>query len=201
MMSRKLSISVALTALMLTFTIAMPNASADDEAKSKEKQVKDLKTSKSHAVKVGDTAPDFSLKSGSGQTVSLSDFKGKKSVVLFFYPKDETSVCTKEACTFRDQFEIFKQLGAEVIGVSSDSQDSHKKFATHHNLPYTLLSDENGKLRKTYGVPSTMGVIPGRVTYVIDKDGIVRHVFNSQMEGEKHVTEAIATLKKITSTN
>jgi peroxiredoxin Q/BCP len=141
------------------------------------------------------------LKSGSGQTVSLSDFKGKKAVVLFFYPKDETSVCTKEACAFRDQFQVFKDLGAEVIGVSSDSAESHKGFAEHHKLPYSLLSDEGGKLRKTYGVPSTMGIIPGRVTYVIDKDGIVKHVFNSQTEGEKHVTEAIATLKKISAAN
>jgi peroxiredoxin Q/BCP len=156
---------------------------------------------KSHDVKVGDKAPDFTLKSGSGQTVSLSDFKGKKSVVVFFYPKDETSVCTKEACAFRDQFQVFKDLGAEVIGVSSDSEASHKGFAEHHKLPYTLLSDEGGKLRKTYGVPSTMGIIPGRVTYVIDKDGIVKHIFNSQTEGEKHVTEAIATLKKISTAN
>lgn len=156
---------------------------------------------KSHDVKVGDKAPDFTLKSGSGQTVSLSDFKGKKSVVVFFYPKDETSVCTKEACAFRDQFQVFKELGAEVIGVSSDSEASHKGFAEHHKLPYTLLSDEGGKLRKTYGVPSTMGIIPGRVTYVIDKDGIVKHIFNSQTEGEKHVTEAIATLKKISTAN
>lgn len=159
------------------------------------------KAEKSHDVKVGDKAPDFTLKSGSGQTVSLSDFKGKKSVVVFFYPKDETSVCTKEACAFRDQFQVFKDLGAEVIGVSSDSEASHKGFAEHHKLPYTLLSDEGGKLRKTYGVPSTMGIIPGRVTYVIDKDGIVKHIFNSQTEGEKHVTEAIATLKKISTAN
>ena len=159
------------------------------------------KTEKAHDVKVGDKAPDFTLKSGSGQTVSLSDFKGKKSVVVFFYPKDETSVCTKEACAFRDQFQVFKDLGAEVIGVSSDSEASHKGFAEHHKLPYTLLSDEGGKLRKAYGVPSTMGIIPGRVTYVIDKDGIVKHVFNSQTEGEKHVTEAIATLKKISTAN
>ncbi|MCC6980469.1 MAG: peroxiredoxin [Candidatus Melainabacteria bacterium] len=159
------------------------------------------KAEKSHDVKAGDKAPDFTLKSGSGQTVSLSDFKGKKAVVLFFYPKDETSVCTKEACAFRDQFQVFKDLGAEVIGVSSDSAESHKGFAEHHKLPYSLLSDEGGKLRKTYGVPSTMGIIPGRVTYVIDKDGIVKHVFNSQTEGEKHVTEAIATLKKISAAN
>jgi len=159
------------------------------------------KTEKGHDVKTGDKAPDFSLKSGSGTTVTLSEFKGKKSVVLYFYPKDETPVCTKEACAFRDQFQVFKDLGAEVIGVSSDSEASHKGFAEHHKLPYILLSDEGGKLRKSYGVPSTMGIIPGRVTYVIDKDGVIRHVFNSQSDGEKHVTEAIATLKKLSPTN
>ncbi len=186
-------ISLALCASVLFFNIAAPSVGAKEETKVKE--------TKSHNLKVGDKAPDFSLKSGSGETVSLADFKGKKSVVLFFYPKDETSVCTKEACAFRDQFQVFKDLGAEVIGVSSDSEQSHKGFAEHHKLPYTLLSDEGGQLRKTYGVPSTMGIIPGRVTYVIDKEGIVKHVFNSQMEGEKHVTEAIATLKKISTTN
>ncbi len=186
-------ISLLLCASVLFFGNAAPSVGAKEETKVKE--------TRSHNIKVGDKAPDFSLKSGSGETVALADFKGKKSVVLFFYPKDETSVCTKEACAFRDQFQVFKDLGAEVIGVSSDSEQSHKEFTEHHKLPYTLLSDQGGNLRKTYGVPSTMGIIPGRVTYVIDKNGIVKHVFNSQMEGEKHVTEAIATLKKLSSTN
>lgn len=191
-MSRFKSLSLVLIAAGFLFASNSVSASAKDGQ---------AKAEKSHDVKAGDKAPDFTLKSGSGQTVSLSDFKGKKAVVLFFYPKDETSVCTKEACAFRDQFQVFKDLGAEVIGVSSDSAESHKGFAEHHKLPYSLLSDEGGKLRKTYGVPSTMGIIPGRVTYVIDKDGIVKHVFNSQTEGEKHVTEAIATLKKISAAN
>ncbi|MBX9949657.1 MAG: peroxiredoxin [Candidatus Obscuribacterales bacterium] len=187
------NLSLPLLASFLLLTSATADAGAKEENK--------VKQTKSQAVKVGDAAPDFTLKSGEGKTVTLLQFRGKKSVVLFFYPKDETSVCTKEACAFRDQFQVFKDLGAEVIGVSSDSEQSHKGFAEHHKLPYTLLSDEGGQLRKTYGVPTTMGIIPGRVTYVIDKGGIVKHVFNSQMEGEKHVTEAIATLKKITSTN
>jgi peroxiredoxin Q/BCP len=191
-MSRFKSLSLVLIAAGFLFASNSVSASAKDGQ---------AKAEKSHDVKAGDKAPDFTLKSGSGQTVSLSDFKGKKAVVLFFYPKDETSVCTKKACAFRDQFQVFKDLGAEVIGVSSDSAESHKGFAEHHKLPYSLLSDEGGKLRKTYGVPSTMGIIPGRVTYVIDKDGIVKHVFNSQTEGEKHVTEAIATLKKISAAN
>lgn len=182
-----------LIASVLLISFGAADAGAKEENKVKE--------TKSHAVKVGDNAPEFTLKSGDGKSVSLSEFRGKKSVVLFFYPKDETSVCTKEACAFRDQFQVFKDLGAEVIGVSSDSEQSHKGFAEHYKLPYILLSDDGGQLRKTYGVPATMGIIPGRVTYVIDKNGIVKHVFNSQMEGEKHVTEAIATLKKMTSGN
>jgi len=181
----------------IAFVLLISSGAAQAGAKEENK----VKETKSHTVKVGDSAPDFTLKSGDGKSVSLSEFRSKKSVVLFFYPKDETSVCTKEACAFRDQFQVFKDLGAEVIGVSSDSEQSHKGFAEHHKLPYILLSDDGGQLRKTYGVPATMGIIPGRVTYVIDKDGIVRHVFNSQMEGEKHVTEAIATLKKMSTTN
>ena len=146
-------------------------------------------------VKIGDAAPDFTLESGSGRKVSLSDYKGKKSVVLYFYPKDETQGCTREACSFRDSYEAFKELGAEVIGISSDSPDSHKRFSEHHQLPFVLLSDPKKELRKLYGVPSNLGLFPGRVTYVIDREGIVRHIFNSQIHPEKHVEEAIGTLK------
>src|SRR5713226_3870901 len=105
------------------------------------------------AVKVGDTAPDFTLESKSGEKVSLADFRGKKNVVLYFYPKDETMGCTREACGFRDRYEAFTDLGAEVVGISSDSIESHKKFAEHHNLPFTLLSDPKKFVRKMYGVP------------------------------------------------
>jgi thioredoxin-dependent peroxiredoxin len=115
-------------------------------------------------VRVGDVAPDFRLPSNSRGDVSLSEFRGEKSVVLYFYPKDETLGCTKEACAFRDSYEVFKEQGAEVLGVSSDSVDSHEKFATHHNLSFPLLSDSDGKVRKTYGVSSTLGLLPGRVT-------------------------------------
>lgn len=155
------------------------------------------KQGKAQPVAVGMQAPDFSLTSGEGKTVSLGDFKGKKSVVLYFYPKDETTVCTKEACSFRDNFQAFTDLGAEVIGVSADSVESHANFSKHHKLPFILLSDSENKVRKTYGVPSTFGMIPGRVTYVIDKQGVVRYLFNSQMQGEKHVTEALRILKEL----
>lgn len=146
-------------------------------------------------VKVGDFAPDFSLESTSGQRVSLSDFRGKKSVVLYFYPKDETAGCTREACSFRDSYEVFKRLGAEVLGVSSDSSESHKKFTQHHTLPFTLLSDREKQVRKLYGVRSIMGIIPGRVTYIIDIEGRVIHIFNSQTRPEEHVREALRILE------
>lgn len=147
-------------------------------------------------VQVGDTAPDFTLPSQSGETVSLKDFIGKKSVVLYFYPKDDTPGCTAEACGFRDSYEVFKEAGAEVIGVSDDSCASHQKFATKYNLPFILVSDTGKQLRKLYGVPSTLGLLPGRVTYVIDKNGVVRHIFNSQFNFKGHIEEALKTLKE-----
>jgi peroxiredoxin Q/BCP len=145
-------------------------------------------------VRVGDIAPDFTLPSNSRGEVSLSGFRGNKSVVLYFYPKDETLGCTKEACTFRDSYEVFKEQGAEVLGVSSDTVDSHEKFANHYNLSFPLLSDSDGEVRKAYGVPSTLGILPGRVTYVIDKQGIVRSVFGSQIHPERHIKEALKAL-------
>jgi len=146
-------------------------------------------------VRAGDQAPDFELPDGSGQTVRLSDFRGRKAVVLYFYPKDDTPGCTKEACTFRDQYQDFADAGAEVIGVSSDSADSHARFASKYRLPFRLLADSDGALRKRYGVPATLGLLPGRVTYVIDKQGMVRHVFNSQLQATQHVAEAMGALR------
>ncbi len=142
-------------------------------------------------------APDFSLKNQDGKVVKLSDFKGKKNVVVYFYPKDNTPICTKESCSFRDAFEVFQKMGAEVIGVSGDSVESHKKFIAEHKLPFTLLSDDKGELRKAWGVPKTAGMMPGRVTYVIDKDGVCKHVFSSALDSQKHVDEAKAVLLKL----
>jgi thioredoxin-dependent peroxiredoxin len=118
-------------------------------------------------------------------------------VVVYFYPKDDTPGCTRESCAFRDQFSDFSDAGAEVIGISSDSVASHKKFAEKHRLPFTLLSDPGGSVRKAFGVPSSLGVLPGRVTYVIDKKGVVRHAFNSQLNPAKHVEEALAVLASL----
>lgn len=147
------------------------------------------------AIKVGDKAPDFTLPDANGNNVSLSDFLGNKSVVVYFYPKDDTPGCTKESCAFRDSYEVFKEMGAEVIGISGDSTDSHQKFASKYQLPFILLSDSDNKVRKLFGVPATMFILPGRVTYVIDKEGIVRHIFDSQLDFNAHVEEALKTIK------
>jgi peroxiredoxin Q/BCP len=150
-------------------------------------------------VKAGDVAPDFTLPSQTGEQVTLSDVLQRGPVVLYFYPKDETPGCTAEACSFRDSYEAFKDAGAEVVGVSSDSADSHERFASHHRLPFTLLADAGGKVRKQYGVRSTLGILPGRVTFVIDGGGVVRHVFSSQTNMKRHVDEALDALKEITA--
>jgi peroxiredoxin Q/BCP len=151
------------------------------------------------SVKVGETAPDFTLSSQSGSSVSLKDFRGKKSVVLYFYPKDDTPGCTAEACAFRDSYEVFSDAGAEVIGISEDSPQSHQQFATKHNLPFTLLSDAGNQVRQLYGVPATLWVLPGRVTYVIDRQGVVKHIFDSMLNFKAHVDEALKTLQAIKS--
>ena len=148
-------------------------------------------------IKVGDAAPEFDLTDAAGKRVRLADFRGKRNVVLYFYPKDDTPGCTKEACSFRDSYQSFTDAGAEVIGVSSDDGASHQKFAEKFHLPFTLVSDTGGAVRKRYGVPATLGLLPGRVTFVIDRDGIVRHVFNSQLQATKHVDEALTVIKKL----
>jgi peroxiredoxin Q/BCP len=149
------------------------------------------------AVRVGDVAPDFTLPSQGGEPVRLYDLLERGPVVLYFYPKDETPGCTTEACGFRDAYQAFQGAGAEVVGVSSDSTASHQAFADHHGLPFLLLSDRGGALRKRYGVASTMGIIPGRVTYVIDRDRTVRHLFSSQMNAQQHVREALAIVDQL----
>lgn len=148
-------------------------------------------------LEVGATAPKFSLKDQTGKTVSLGDFAGKKNVVVYFYPKDDTPGCTKESCTFRDQYTAFTDIGAEVIGISSDSEESHAKFAEKYKLPFPLLADTTGAVRKQFKVPKSLGLLPGRVTFVIDKKSVIRHVFNSQLNPTKHVDEAIAVLKTL----
>ena len=145
---------------------------------------------------VGDRAPDFALRDQNGKLVTLSDFRGKQSVVVYFYPKDDTPGCTKESCSFRDQYTAFSDAGAEVLGISSDSEASHRAFAAKYRLPFSLLSDVGGRVRAAYGVPATLGFVPGRVTYVIDREGVIRHAFNSQTNAARHVNEALEVLRR-----
>lgn len=150
------------------------------------------------AVRPGDPAPDFTLQDQHGESVTLSEFHGKW-VVLYFYPKDDTPGCTREACSFRDSHEDFADAGAAVIGVSRDDVDSHRAFAEKYRLPFTLVSDASGELRNTYGVPKTFGLLDGRVTYVIDPEGVVRHVFNSQLRASAHHDEALSAIRRATA--
>jgi peroxiredoxin Q/BCP len=149
------------------------------------------------SIEVGKPAPDFTLPALKGGAVTLSDFVGKKNVVLFFYPKDMTPGCTVEACTFRDAYEDFVAAGAEVIGISADSVESHQQFASKHSLPMQLLTDADGQVRSRYGIKKTLGMFPGRETFIIDKTGVVRHVFRSQLQVKKHVEESLQILKKL----
>jgi peroxiredoxin Q/BCP len=151
------------------------------------------------SLKTGDKMPDFELLDQDGRTVRSSDLTGRGPVVVFFYPHDETPGCTVEACAFRDAFEDFKDIGASVIGISSDSAESHRKFADHHRLPFTLLSDPKSEAREAFGVPNSMGVFLGRVTYIFDGNGVLRYVFNSQTRVKQHVTKSLEIIKKIGS--
>ena len=146
---------------------------------------------------IGDNAPLFSLPDINGKVIHLKDYIGKKILVVYFYPKDETTGCIAEACTFRDRYEMFKKAEAEVIGISGDSTDSHTNFSSKYNLPFILLSDADNSVRKSFGVKATFGIMPGRVTYVIDKKGVVRHIFVSQFNPKKHVDEALKIIDEI----
>jgi peroxiredoxin Q/BCP len=148
-------------------------------------------------VTVGDPAPDFTLPDHQGNDVTLSGFLGESNVVLYFYPKDFSPGCTAQACFFRDNYEDFTDMGAVVIGVSGDSPESHKRFIEEHLLPFILLSDGENEIRKLYGATKGLGLLPGRVTYIIDKKGVVRHVFTSEINMRKHVDEALRILRKL----
>ncbi len=149
-------------------------------------------------IAVGDRAPNFDLPSTDGTRLRLADVLARGPLVIFFYPKDDSPGCTAEVCTFRDAYAAFTDIGAQVVGVSSDSADSHRAFAQKNRLPYPLASDPGGSTRNDYGVPKALfGLLPGRVTYVIDRDGIVRSVFNSMLAPKKHVEAALDVLKTL----
>jgi peroxiredoxin Q/BCP len=147
-------------------------------------------------IKTGDKAPLFTLPDSGGNPVSLSDLIGKQNLVVFFYPKDESYGCTKEACSFRDSYDEFKEAGAEVIGISSDDEESHSSFADHHRLPFILLSDKDNIVAELYGVGRSLGM-PGRVTFVIDRAGIVRMNYSSQINFRKHIDEALELIRTL----
>jgi peroxiredoxin Q/BCP len=142
-------------------------------------------------------APDATFLRADGSTVTLSELTGEKTVVLYFYPKDETPGCTAEACSFRDSYEDFKAAGAEVIGVSADGAASHEAFKQKHRLPFTLLTDPDGSAAKALGVKKTFGLIAGRVTFVIDRAGQIVHQFDSQVRVHRHVEEALEVVKRL----
>lgn len=148
-------------------------------------------------IKIGDTIPEFALQDQNGNLFNINSVLGKKNLVIYFYPKDDSHGCTAQACSFQDQFEVFKEADAVIIGISGQSVQSHKEFAIKHRLTFTLLSDEGNKIRKQFGVPTNLlGLIPGRVTYVADKSGKVTYIFNSQTQATKHVDEALRILKQ-----
>ncbi len=147
-------------------------------------------------IEIGSIIPQFSLTDQNGNLFTVDSILGKKNLVIYFYAKDDSPGCTKEACYFRDQFEVFKEADALIIGISGQSVESHKKFAEKYRLSYTLLSDEGNKIRKLFGVPTNfLGLLPGRVTYVIDKSGKVLFIFDSQTKIERHVDDALKILK------
>jgi len=151
-----------------------------------------------NSTEVGSLVPSFSLKDQNGQYFNIESVIGKHNLVIYFYPKDDSPGCTKEACSFRDQFEVFKKEDAIIIGISGQSVKSHLEFAKKHRLNYTLLSDDGNKVRKLFGVPTSfLGLLPGRVTYIVDKQGKVVFIFNSQLNAEKHIEEALRILKEM----
>jgi thioredoxin-dependent peroxiredoxin len=156
-------------------------------------------------IKLGDYIPDFSLKDQDGNLFKISNYLGKKKLVIFFYPQDGSLNCTREACYFRDLSDVFDEADAVLIGISSQSVESHKEFAEKNRLRYTLLSDTGNNVRKLFGVPGRVfGLIPGRVTYVADRSGKVVYIFDSQTETQRHVDEALKIcllLKKTDNVN
>lgn len=158
----------------------------------------DTSSETENEIDVGSKVPLFELYDQNGQQFKFETVVGKKNLVIYFYPKDDSPGCTKEACSFRDQFDVFAEAETMILGISAQSVESHFDFAEKHRLKYTLLSDENNKVRKLFGVPTNFfGLIPGRVTYVVDKEGKVVYLFNSQLQAEKHVKEALRIIQEL----
>ena len=150
---------------------------------------------KKSTLEVGQPAPDFALNDHNGNLVTLSNLRGK-NVVLFFYPKDDSPSCTREACSFRDQYADFREAGAEIFGINGESANSHRGFADRQSLTYPLLTDTGGAVRKAYGVPAILGLFTSRITFVIDSEGIVQHIVRDS-GSQRHVREALETVKRM----
>jgi peroxiredoxin Q/BCP len=148
-------------------------------------------------LRIGGAAPNIALQLHTGETTSLAELWKDRPVVLFFYPKDGTTICTKEACAFRDAYQDFVDAGATVIGVSGDSAESHQHFADKHRLPFLLATDADGSVRRAFGVPKTLGFLPGRVTYVIDRQGVIRLAFSAPLAAKQHVQAALDVLSRL----
>lgn len=148
-------------------------------------------------MKLGQIAPDFTLPDQNRNLFNLGQHLGKGPIVIFFYPKDDSPVCTAEACAFRDRFEVFKTMGALVVGISSDSEASHQSFASKNRLPFVLLTDEKGEVRQMFEVPKKLGILPGRATYILDKQGIVRGTSNSLTNAKSHVEDALSVIRTL----
>jgi thioredoxin-dependent peroxiredoxin len=149
-------------------------------------------------MNIGSTPPDFTLRNQNDEAVSLRDLLGKGPVVVFFYPKDETAVCTKEVCAFRDAYADLQAAGASVVGISSDGVSSHQRFAAKHQLPYPILADGKGQVRRSWNVPRTMlGLMEGRSTYVLDASGTIRHSHDGALQSQEHVDAALAAVRRL----
>lgn len=150
-----------------------------------------------HDLHVNDLAPEFELPDPDGKTLRLTELLQAGPLVLYFYPADETMICTAQACSFRDRYEVFREAGAQVLGISRDPPSSHKSFATHHSLPFLLASDPDGSVHAKYGARRLGGLLDSRITYVIDRDRKIRHVFSSRLRGEAHVDEALRVVRQM----
>ena len=150
-------------------------------------------------LKEGTTAPDFEGTLDDGSTFRLADYKGQKNVVLYFYPKDFTPGCTREACNFRDEAEVIDMRDAVVVGVSADTAESHRAFKEQHNLLFPLVADSDKRIIKLYKAEGLLGLMTARVTYVIDKEGTVRRAFRHDFNIGKHLKDTLDALEAVES--
>lgn len=149
-------------------------------------------------VKIGDSAPSFQLLSSEGKIFCLDNYIGKYNVVLIFYPRDYSYVCTQQLCSFRDRLEFFDESETKLVGISEQSTDKHSQFKAEYRLNFTLLSDSDNEVRQLYGVKRILlGLLPQRITFIIDKNGKIVHIFKSQVDGRAHVAEALRVIKRL----